>query len=395
MNATWLSLGVTLAIQSMVAMALISLPVIAPEVARAQGVPTTWVGGYVALAYIGAMVSSLVAGTAVARLGAIRISQIGLVLCALGLALCAVESLAVVGLGAFVIGAGYGPVTPASSHLLARTTPAKHLSLVFSLKQTGVPLGGMLAGALVPGLAVLFGWQSALWWVAGACLLCAALSQPIRKGLDADRKRSQQLSFGKLGQPIQLVLSHPALRNLATCSFFFSIIQVSLTTYFVSYLHESLGFALVAAGLVLAVSQSAGVAGRVAWGWVADRLLGARRTLILLALLMMLSASAAASLVNGGPMVLLLLVSAVFGASAIGWNGVYLSEVARQAPPGMASVATGGTLFITFLGVVLGSPLFGLLSGAFGSYRFGFAALAIPALICAVLLWRHGRMTKP
>lgn len=390
MTGPWLSLGVTLAIQAIVSMALLTVPVMAPEAARALGVPTTYMGAYVALAYLGAMASSLASGAAVVRLGAIRISQIGLLLCALGLALCAVPSVPVVAVGALLVGLGYGPVTPASSHLLARTTSPERLSLVFSVKQTGVPLGGMLAGALVPGLVLLSGWQAALLWVALASGLCAAIAQPLRAGLDADRDPERPLALAHLAQPVRLVLSHPVLAMLALCSFFFSAIQVSLTTYLVTYLHETLGFALVAAGLAMSVSQMAGVGGRIAWGWVADRFLGARRTLILLALLMVAGCLATAGLGRGMPVVLLLGVLCVFGASAIGWNGVYLSEVARQAPAGMASVATGGTLAITFLGVVVGPATFGALSGAFDSYRVGYAALALPALLCGALLWRQG-----
>lgn len=44
---------------------------------------------------------------------------------------------------------------------------------------------------------------------------------------------------------------------------------------------------------------------------------------------------------------------------------------------------------MTFLGVVLGPPLFGALSGLFGSYRAGYAALAVPTLVCCVLLLRQ------
>jgi MFS family permease len=77
-----------------------------------------------------------------------------------------------------------------------------------------------------------------------------------------------------------------------------------------------------------------------------------------------------------------------FGASAIGWNGVYLAEVARRAPAGMAGAATGGTLAITFLGVVIGPVLFGALSAAAGSYRAGFLALVLPTLACGWVLLR-------
>src|SRR3990167_9218835 len=166
----WLMLGITLAIQAMVSMALLTLPVMAPVVAAALGISSVYVGVYVAIVYVGAMLASLAAGAAVARFGAIRVSQAGLLACALGLALCAVNSVPVIALGALLIGIGYGPVTPASSHLLARTTPARRLSLVFSVKQTGVPLGGVLAGLIVPSLLLVTGWQGALLLVSLLCL---------------------------------------------------------------------------------------------------------------------------------------------------------------------------------------------------------------------------------
>ena len=387
-----LGLVVTLAIQAMVSMALLTLPVMGPEAARALNVSTSLLGIYVALAYLGAMASSVLAGAAVARVGAIRISQIGLLLCAAGLALSAVPWLPAMALGAVLIGLGYGPATPASSHLLARTTPPQHVSLVFSVKQTGVPVGGLLAGAMVPGTALALGWQAALALVALLCMACAAAAQPVRSGFDADRDPKRPLVPGHVTSPIRLVLTHPMLRLLAVCSFFFSIIQLSLTTYLVTYLHQSVGLSLVAAGLALSVAQTAGVVGRIGWGWVSDRFLDARRPLILLALLMVLGCCAIALLQPSLPWPVLGLALLLFGGSAIGWNGVYLSEVARQAPAGMASVATGGTLFITFFGVVLGPALFGAVAGITGTYRLSYALLAVPALTCAALLWRRRRV---
>ncbi|MFB0899022.1 MAG: MFS transporter, partial [Polaromonas sp.] len=131
-------------------MALLTLPVMAPVAASDLAVSPTLVGLYIAISYGGALMSTLLAGAAVARFGAIRVSQISLLLCALGLLLCAVPWLPAVCMGAVLIGWGYGPITPASSHLLARTTAPHQMSLVFSIKQTGVPLGGMMAGAIVP-----------------------------------------------------------------------------------------------------------------------------------------------------------------------------------------------------------------------------------------------------
>ncbi|MGA0570385.1 MFS transporter [Variovorax sp. VNK109] len=390
-GGNWVPLAVTLAIQAMVSMAALTMPVMAPVAAPALGVSPTYTGLYLAIVYIGAVLASLAAGSVVKRFGAIRASQFGLLLCAAGLALCAVPSLPVVAVGAFLIGLGYGPITPASSHLLALTTPAHRMSLVFSIKQTGVPVGGMLAGALVPGAMLLIGWQGALLAVAVANVLCALVSQPLRGQLDADRQPDQPVKLGNLLQPLRLVFSHRALALLALCSFVFSTVQQSLTGYLVTYLHESLAYGLVAAGLALSVSQIGGVAGRIAWGYVSDRWMSARPTLAMLAAIMAVSGIATALLTTSMPTFLVLAVLVVFGASGIGWNGVYLAEVARQAPPGMASVATGGTLAVTFFGVVLGPPVFGAISGAWGSYRAGFAALAVPTLICCFALLRARR----
>lgn len=385
-----LVLAATLTVQSLAAMALLTLPVVAPAVADSLGISAAYVGLYIALAYAGAMASSLFSGGAVRRFGAIRASQIGLLLCAIGVAACAIESPAAMAVGAVLIGLGYGPITPASSHLLAITTPAHRMSLVFSIKQTGVPLGGVLAGVIVPSLADAIGWQWAFLVVAAASLLCAAIIQPLCASLDADKDRKQRLSFGNgLAGPLKLVFSQRSLTVLAAVSFLFSITQLSLTTYLVTFLHEDLSMGLIVAGFTLAVAQAAGVAGRLVWGYIADKFLGPSKMLAVIAILIAVSAVATALLQYVDSPLLVIIVLSLFGSSAVGWNGVYLAEVARQAPAGQASVATGGTLAMTFLGVVVGPPLFGLIASIFGNYSLAYATLVIPAGLSLWLLWRH------
>lgn len=386
--SNWLPLFATLFIQAMVAMALLTLPVMAPVAAKALEVSPALVGVYVAITYAGAMFASLTSGTTVGRLGPIRVSQLGLILCAIGLCLCAVPWLPAIGLGALLIGLGYGPITPASSQILARTTQPSQMALVFSIKQTGVPVGAMMAGAIVPSLMLGIDWQWSLVVVAMACVVSAALSQPLRDALDDLRQASLTFQMSTLTTPLRMVLGHRALSTMAACSFMFSMVQMSLTTYLVTYLHDDLAYGMVSAGLLLSVTQMGGIGGRIAWGLVADRWLGAQKTLALLAILMASSALATALLLPTLPLWGIWAILLVFGASAIGWNGVYLAEVARQAPEGKASVATGGTLTFTFLGVVIGPPLFGALSSAFGTYRAGFLALVITSSLCAWVLYR-------
>lgn len=370
-------------------MAVLSPPVIAPVIATALGISPVFAGIYIGVVYVGAMTGSLAAGAAVQRWGPVRVSQTGLLLGGLGLAMFCSGWLPVMAVGALVMGLGYGPITPASSHLLARSTPAHRMSLTFSIKQTGVPLGGIMAGAIVPGLMLATGWRWGLAFVAMACFAFAFLAQPLRARLDAQRDASSSLALGKLAEPARMVAGHASLRALAICSFFLSASQLCLTTYAVIYLHSELGFGLVAAGLALSVSQMAGVIGRVMWGHVADSGLGALRTLALLALIIVVCCVGMAFLSATTPMAVVLVLLAAFGASAIGWNGVFLAEVARQAPPGFASIATGGVSAFTFFGVVVAPPIFALLASTAGTYRAGYLALAVPLAWCCWRLWRN------
>jgi nitrate/nitrite transporter NarK len=230
-----------------------------------------------------------------------------------------------------------------------------------------------------------------LWSVAIACLVCAVASQPLRAELDADRDPTAAVRASNLAAPVALVARHPELSRLAAFSFVFSAIQMCLSAYLVTYLHTAIGYSLVAAGAAMSAAQAGGVVGRVLWGFVADRWLGARGTLAGLALMMAASAVAVAALQAGVPHLVVLLIVVLFGASATGWNGVYLAEVARRAPAGQAGSATGGSLAITFLGVVFGPMLFAALSDVAGSYRAGFIALAIATAVCGWKLLRSSR----
>lgn len=386
-------LAATTAVQVAVALAALTLPAVAPAVARDFGVPTSTVGTYISLVYVGAALAALPAGGVVLRVGALRVSQLALLLCAAGLLLGLAPLLPVAAAAAILLGLGYGPVTPASSHVLTQTAGASNRNLVFSIKQTGVPAGTALAGVLVPPLTVAFGWQAAAATVAATCVLIALLVQPLRAPLDADRDRSARVSLAALADGLRLVGRTPRLRTMAAVSFVYAGMQMCVSAFAVAYLADELGLPLVTAGLALTSANAAGIVARIVWGGVADRWLAPRATLALIGWLMAAASGAAALFDVSWSLAPLLLVCVALGATAIGWNGVYLSEVARLAPAGKAAVATGGCLFFTFVGVVVCPFLFGWLQRATGSYALCYAVGAGVCAAVAALLSRRAALT--
>ncbi|WP_216671334.1 MFS transporter [Mangrovicoccus sp. HB161399] len=385
--SAWLVLAVTLGLQAAISAAALTMPVLAPAAAASFGLQAVQIGLYVGLVYAGAMASSLASGTIIRRYGAIRTSQVALLLAAAGLLLGLSGMAWLLVPGALVIGFGYGTVTPASSHMLARSAPAGRMGLVFSLKQTGVPLGGAIAGLLLPPVAGHGGWHWGVALSAAICLAAAALAQPLQPALDADRDPAAQPSRAPLFAPLRNILSRPALRDLAAASFVFAAMQLVLTSYLVTFLSGERGLSLGTAGAVMAMSQAAGIAGRLAWGWMADRLVGPRLLLCLLAAAMAGCALAFALSGSGWPVAVLILASILFGATAIGWNGVFLAEVARLVPREEAGAATGGALFMTYGGVIAGPPIFAFLIGH-GGYGSAFLAFSLALAGLAVFLAR-------
>jgi MFS family permease len=392
----FVAIAVTLAVQILTATALITPSVIAPEAAGDLGVPPQAIGLFVSGAYLAAMLSGLATGGLVARFGPLAVCQAAVVLAGAGLALGKLAALAVVPLAALLIGAGYGLVNPVSSHILARHTPPGAMALVFSIKQTGVPIGGAIAGAVVPTLLLATGWPNALPLLGAVCVVAAFALAPARGVLaepagatDAGAARAP-LAFrwrraaDAMAGPIRLVFAAPRLRDLAAASLGYASAQLVFIAYFVSHLTLQLGLSLVAAGVIYAFGHGAGVVGRIAWGIVADRWLSPRATLAAIGVVSAACAALTALFSDAWPLAAVGAVAMVYGASAVGWNGVFLAEVARSAPPGKVGAATGGTQFFTFGGALLGPVVFASLVSFTGSYAWAFAFFAAVPLVIAV-----------
>ncbi len=374
------ALTATLAIQIYTSLAGMATSVLAPEVARDLAIAPKWVGVFVGLLYAGAVAGSLVSGVVIGRYGAIRVSQASVLLCALGslgVALVPTGAPVLLVVAALVIGIGYGPITPASSHVLVRTAPPARMALTFSIKQTGVPAGAALAGALLPAVAITAGWRVALAGVAVAGVAIALAAQATRRELDQGTTEVREFSLRAVMEPVRVVLAHPVLRELSLVGCAYAATQVCLTSFLVVFLTEALGWSLVAAGFALAAATLGGVAGRIVWGAIADRAAVSRSVLGAIGVIAGACGAAMALAAETWPTSAMIALITLYGATAIGWNGVQLADLARHAPAGKAGAITGASGVVTFAGVVFGPPLFALLSAASGGYRAGFAVLAM------------------
>jgi hypothetical protein len=82
------------------------------------------------------------------------------------------------------------------------------------------------------------------------------------------------------------------------------------------------------------------------------------------------------------------------GATAIGWNGVFLAETARLAPTGQVGAATAAAGFVFGACMLVGPPAFTAMVQASGGYALGFGFCVATALLGAALI-RGGGVAHP
>ena len=379
-------LAATLAAQTLATAALFSLPAIAPAVAASLHVNGELVGGFVATAYGTGIVSALVSPGLIRRYGGVRATQAVLLAAAGMVLIAAIGHLASLAIAAVVLGLGYGAAASASTHLLVPQTPKPVFNLVMSLRQIGVPLGGVLAALTLPPLALAVGWRVALLVQLGPLLLLLGLMELPRRRWDADRDGHAR-AFGRTLLAPFALLRDARIRRLSVACFVYSGTQLCFVAFMTVQLTTTGGFDLVGAGRMLAAYQVAGTVSRPIWGWIADKLLPPSRTLSVHGAGMAVAAVAAGQIGPAWPGWAVAAAILLAGCTAGGYTGVAYADYAALGGA-RRTEATGLGTAVMFAGVMLIPPSFGAAVAVVGGYAAPDIALAVLAAVCAVLLCR-------
>ncbi len=402
--------AITMGLHASCTVAMVVPALLAPVAAADFGVDPSRVGVLVAFIYFGTLPASLACGLILERISDLRAAQLSGWLCALGMLLVAlagwtaaatagegvVRSFAAVALfgsllmaGGLVLGFGYGMLNPVGSQILFRATPPEIRSMVYSVKQSSVPIGQMVAGFGLPLLLLLLAWQWEVLVVAAmisayvfAMIWMRVDSPPLAPPL----RRDWRALLGAFVEPARAAWATPSFRELAVVGALYSANQLCLLSFLVSYLNLEIGISLVLAGTLFAAAQAGGMIGRLTWGFVADRWVTPRVQVGALGIVGGVCGFLTAAFSPAWPVAVIATVSVVYGATAVSWNGVYFAEVARLCPRDEVGRMTGGLQFYMSLGGGMGPLLFSALVGAIGTYSVGFAVFALPALLMGMRL---------
>ncbi|TCR68620.1 putative MFS family arabinose efflux permease [Bosea sp. BK604] len=392
-----------LVLQTMAAFLTRVMPTIAPALFAEFGWKDSFVGYAVAATTAGSMLVLLFGAETVRRVGSIRSMQLTLGLGALGMLLLLAPLPVVAMLASAVMGLAHGVATPAGSDILQRFTPRRRRNLVFSIKQAGVPLGGVLAGAMLPFIVDHAGWRSALAVAAGmvACFAASAfLLQGYSDRTDAgEEKRIRRPGrFARLmAQPIDALASlssEASLWRLSMAGALLATAQSCWLAFSVAFLVSVIGLPLTVAGFVFAVMQASGVVGRILLGWISDRVGSGIAIMQVAALASAVTMALLALVDRQWPVWALTLLAAAGGLSASSWNGVQIAEIAARSPPPLVGLTAAGSTILIFVSNILAPALFTLFVTFTGRYDLAFAIVALVNLASLPCLFGLSRSAE-
>lgn len=270
----WVVLSISMVAQVASVSAIFGIPVVLPRLREDFGVSTAQAGVLAGLPSFGLLLTLLVWGVVIDRVGERGTMALSLTLTAgtLGLLWIAPGLWSVAAVFLF-LGAVGGPVNAASGRLVLTWFTAGERGLAMGIRQSGLPVGVGISALVLPGAAEAWGFVGAmtlpaLLSLAAVPLVLAMPTEPPRTQRSPsapDRERAAA------DPPPRSPYREWTIWRVHGVSMLLGVPQVTLMTYAVLYLVQEQGWGAPAAGVVVAAAQVPGAAGRLALGAISDR----------------------------------------------------------------------------------------------------------------------------
>ncbi len=271
--------------------------------------------------------------------------------------------------GTVVMGFGYSIVNPATAKGVLEWFSIRRRATAMGVKQTGVPIGGVLAagnGALV----AVVSWNAILYGIVAITVLNTLLCLKLAERPSGESYRDYGAGLKRIAdvwrqRNIKLIFAASVPWNMGQSSFF---------TYLTLFMREAAQASQPMAGLCLGIAQASSALGRIGWGVISDTLLrGGRKTITVSICAAAAVFLAAMALVGPGYGVVLgILLALLLGLTVASYASIAQTLAVESVPAYQSGSAMGISLTGTSLGGVIGPAVFGAVVDYTGSFAAGW-----------------------
>ena len=290
-------------------------------------------------------------------------------------------------------GAALGSILPATTKAILIWFPEHERATAMGIKHTAINIGGIIASATLPPLALALSWNFAYlgMGLVGICVGCISLI--FYKSAQSAASSDAPVQFvpsRRENTPLVDIINIIKNRDilLVTLVGFCAAVEFAVITYFVLFFKEALGYTVVISGFFLAVLEAGGGFGKPLLGFISDRFLhrSRKKTYLLITTTWSIGCIAMAFIQKGEPLWLTIALCVLVGASTIGWSGIHFTFIAELAGKALVGRATGISTFVLGLGAIAWPPIIGKIIDLSGSYKVAWLSIAILGIVASALL---------
>lgn len=362
------------------AMACASMPsavvsALAPEMRSDLDIGSRHIGAFVAVVTLSGAAVSPVVGRWTDRVGARRALLAVFVTAAAAFVVSAIApAFAVLLVGALLAAVATSAANPATNKSIVANLPRGRRATLTGLKQSGVPVGTVVGGAVAPPIAALLGWRVAMTVVA-AVILAFAVAAAWTMAPDIH-----------VATAARATASSPRCREIVLAIYVGLIGLTNAALLFVPlYAVESLDVGPGLGGAALAIAGIAAVAGRLVWPSYVERTGRCRSALIGVAALGAIAYGLILRADGWGGLPLLACAAALAGTTTSSASSLVMLAVMQGAGDARAGSASGTVMVGFLLGFGIGAPVHGWLAGGGAGYTAVWWLAVSGAALAAVV----------
>lgn len=354
-GARWSIMAISLAVTATSFLFINGVAFLIPSLQDRRGIPLTEAGLLSSMPSFGMVVTLVLWGYVLDRVGERIVLTAGSALtAAAAYAAASTHSLVLVGLYLFLGGMAAASCNTAGGRLVSAWFPRQQRGLAMGIRQTAQPLGIALGAMIVPELAER-GPRAGLMFLALMCTIAAVASAV---GIvDPPRKSRREATDAELASPYR---GSSVLWRIHAVAALMMMPQTVTVTFMLVWLMDHHGWSVAAAGGLVTVSQLLGAAGRVAVGRWSDRI-GSRmrpvRIVAIAAALVLFLLALTDDTASGYDVLLMVAISVI----AVLDNGLEATAITEFAGPFWSGRALGLQNTTQRLMAAAGPPLFGAL----------------------------------
>ncbi|MGK8829513.1 MFS transporter [Bacillus paranthracis] len=294
-----------------------------------------------------------------------------------------------------LIGMFYSVSQPGGSKVILKWFRKENRGLAMGIRQAGIPIGGALAGVLIPFLTVQYNMTYAINSIACICIIGGLLFFMFYKEpyvQEEARKGHNNISFW---MELKVVICKKELYPIYITGICMISLQMVLVGHFMKFLAGEQLITSIVAGTVFSVMFFSGMIGRIALAAISDVLYkGNRRIPLFIAVcasigLILLLVMNIHTIMSG----VLYSVSALLGFFSIGWFSLFIAEVAELASEESVGITVSVALTLNQIAIIVAPVLFGYIVDEKG-YAYAWLCIVVLLSISAVSLYRKNKKIK-